>query len=307
VSDSERETQGYRFEIGDPVPPRWFRIAARLRGIALSGGYLGIIVGVLGRGSQLASDDAALSLSFGGGLLLALGMALSSSRDTPRMAARAVGLPVRGRWRVVNSPANRVPSHSHGHAQTFAIDLVFEPEAGAQPHVGGRAFRPPDDFPGFGQEIAAPADGRVVIVRDRSRDHRSRSTPNARSFLRLEGVVREAVGGARLLAGNQIVLDLGGGVYACLAHLKRGSATVKRGQQVRRGQVLGRCGNSGNSTEPHLHFQLMDHPRMLIAAGLPFAFTGIGGEVSPGHGRVPRSGDVVATTSYEPSVDRTLL
>jgi len=48
---------------------------------------------------------------------------------------------------------------------------------------------------------------------------------------------------------------------------------VRRGQFVRCGEVLARCGNSGNSNEPHVHLQLMDHRLPLIAAGLPFAFT----------------------------------
>lgn len=260
----------------------------------MAAGYLGIIVGVLARATQLTSDDAALSVALAGAFLLALGVALSSSRETPQMAARLVGFPVRGRWRAFNSPANRVPSHgTQAHGQTFAIDLVYQPEGGEGPRDEGRAFCPPHDFPSFGKEIVAPAEGRVVMVKDRARDHRSRSTPGARSFLRLEGLVREALGGAPLLAGNQIVMDLGGGVYACVAHLQRGSAIVKRGQQVQRGDVLGRCGNSGHSTEPHVHFQLMDHPRMLIAAGLPCTFIAIDDDVSQAQGRLPRNGEAV--------------
>jgi murein DD-endopeptidase MepM/ murein hydrolase activator NlpD len=75
--------------------------------------------------------------------------------------------------------------------------------------------------------------------------------------------------------GNHVVLDLGKGVYAVLAHLQRGSVSVSPGQRVRRGEVIGRCGNSGNSTEPHLHFQLQDHRVPLIAAGVPFTFEGV--------------------------------
>ena len=75
-----------------------------------------------------------------------------------------------------------------------------------------------------------------------------------------------------------IVLDLGGGVFASFSHLKRGSARVKPGQHVRRGDVLALCGTSGNSNEPHLHFQRKARGRravdLLIAAsavatGLP--------------------------------------
>jgi murein DD-endopeptidase MepM/ murein hydrolase activator NlpD len=90
-------------------------------------------------------------------------------------------------------------------------------------------------------------------------------------YLVLEGMVRELLGPGRIL-GNHVVLDLGGGVYAALAHLRRGSVLVRPGDRVAAGQPLAACGNSGNSTEPHLHFQLQDHPSVLLAAGLPLRF-----------------------------------
>src|SRR5689334_22768157 len=107
-------------------------------------------------------------------------------------------------------------------------------------------------------------------------------------MLLVEGALREATGPGRIL-GNHIVLDLGGGVYAVLAHLRRRSALVAPGDRVRAGQVIAACGNSGNSSEPHLHFQLMDRPGVLLGAGLPFAFTGTG---LTGTG-VPRNGEAL--------------
>ncbi len=78
------------------------------------------------------------------------------------------------------------------------------------------------------------------------------------------------------------MLDLGDGVYAAFAHLKRGSITVRKGQRVAAGELFAECGNSGNSSEPHLHFQLMDHRSTLFAGGLPFRFGAIdvGGELT---------------------------
>ena len=90
-------------------------------------------------------------------------------------------------------------------------------------------------------------------------------------YLVAEGMVRELLGPGRIL-GNHLVLDLGDGVYAALAHLRRGSLQVRPGDRVAAGQQLAACGNSGISTEPHLHFQLMDHPSVLLAAGLPLGF-----------------------------------
>ncbi|MFD7062862.1 M23 family metallopeptidase [Streptomyces sp. NPDC059906] len=195
-----------------------------------------------------------------------------------------VAPPVTGRWSALNSPADRTPSHGvHAYGQTFAIDLVAEPEPGARP--GFRALWPlarrPRDFPAFGAPVLAVADGTVVRSDDGQRDHLSRTSLLALLYLMLvEGSVRE-MAGVRRIVGNHLVLDLGDGVHALYAHVQRGSFAVREGDRVRAGQVLARCGNSGNSTEPHVHFQLMDGPDPDTAHGVPFTWRGIG---------VPRNG-----------------
>jgi murein DD-endopeptidase MepM/ murein hydrolase activator NlpD len=73
------------------------------------------------------------------------------------------------------------------------------------------------------------------------------------------------------LLGNHVILDCGG-VHAGLAHFTTGSVAVGLGQRVRAGDQLGRVGHTGNSTAPHLHFQLMDGPDPLTAGGVPCAF-----------------------------------
>jgi murein DD-endopeptidase MepM/ murein hydrolase activator NlpD len=89
--------------------------------------------------------------------------------------------------------------------------------------------------------------------------------------------VRNTVASARRgpdparLAGNHVVMGTGG-TYALYAHLAPGSVAVTRGQQVRAGEVIGRVGHTGNSTAPHLHFQLMDSANPLQARGIPCAF-----------------------------------
>jgi murein DD-endopeptidase MepM/ murein hydrolase activator NlpD len=83
-----------------------------------------------------------------------------------------------------------------------------------------------------------------------------------------------------------VVIDLGDGVYALLAHLRRHSVRVTAGQRVAVGQQIAECGNSGNSAWPHLHFQLMDHPSVLLAAGLPVCFRPADG----GPAALPRNG-----------------
>ncbi|WP_333750053.1 M23 family metallopeptidase [Streptomyces sp. IBSBF 2394] len=213
--------------------------------------------------------------------------------DAPGMSREPVEVapPVTGRWSALNSPADRTPSHGvHAYGQTFAIDLVAEPEPGARP--GFRALWPlarrSRDFPAFGAPLLAVADGTVVRADDGQRDHLSRTSLPALLYLMLvEGSVRE-LAGVRRIVGNHLVLDLGDGVHALYAHVRRGSFTVREGDRVRAGQVLARCGNTGNSTEPHVHFQLMDGPDPDSARGVPFTWTGIG---------VPRNGEIVETPS----------
>ncbi|WP_066981869.1 M23 family metallopeptidase [Streptomyces sp. NRRL F-4489] len=197
----------------------------------------------------------------------------------------AVAAPVAGRWKALNSPADRIPSHgTRAYGQAYAIDLVAEPEPGARPGFGWWPLaRPNGDFPAFGAPLTAVADATVVRADDRQRDHRARTSWLALGYFFLaEGMIRP-LGGARRMIGNHVVLDLGGGTYALYAHVRRGSLTVRPGDRVRAGQTLGACGNSGNSTEPHVHFQLMTTGDPETADGLPFTWHGIG---------VPRNGEV---------------
>ncbi|WP_347619048.1 M23 family metallopeptidase [Nonomuraea sp. B1E8] len=185
-----------------------------------------------------------------------------------------IASPVRGRWLAVNSPADKVPSHGlHAYGQTYAVDLVNWPDEDTEWKAVVRAplMSRPETFPGFGRPIHAPAAGTVVAARDFWRDHLSRNSWPALVYSMAEGVVRELAGPGGVL-GNHVILDLGDGVYAAFAHLKRGSVQVHKGERVEAGQLIGQCGNSGNSSEPHLHFQLMDNAHPSIAAGLPFAF-----------------------------------
>ncbi|MFD8231046.1 M23 family metallopeptidase [Streptomyces sp. NPDC059696] len=207
--------------------------------------------------------------------------------DAPGVAREPleVAVPVTGRWSALNSPADRTPSHGvHAHGQTYAIDVLAEPEPGARPAFAW--FRPlarrPHHFPAFDAPVLAVADATVVRVADGQRDHLSRtSLPGLLYLMLVEGSLREMSGVHRLL-GNHVVLDLGDGAYAAYAHLRRGSLTVREGDRVRAGQPIARCGNSGNSSEPHLHFQLMDAPDPDAARGIPFTWRGIG---------VPRNGE----------------
>ena len=255
------------------VLPSWYRGAARLRGAGFPAGALMILFGWLLAVAGDPPPAVVVGLTLVGFVLVVAALGATYLPGAPDLAPVTVTPPVRGRWTALNSPASKRPSHgTHGHGQTFAIDLVYEAEPGGRPAFGtGPGFRPPADFPAFGRPLYAPADATVVRVHQGARDHRSRSSWAAYAYLMAEGMVRE-LAGSRFLLGNHIVLDLGDGVYAVLAHLRRGSATVEPGDRVSAGRQIAECGNSGNSSEPHVHFQLMDSRHPAIAAGLPFTF-----------------------------------
>lgn len=205
--------------------------------------------------------------------------------------------PVQGRWAAINSPGSQVPSHGiRAYGQAFAIDIAHPRPAGTPPTLGwGLRQRRPEEYPCFGEAVYAVRPGTVVTVRSRMRDHRARSTwPGILYMMTLEAFGRE-LGGAGFVVGNHIVLDHGDGVYSLYAHLQRSSATVRVGDRVDAGHRLGVVGNSGNTSEPHLHFQLMDDRRPAAAAGLPFRWTDIeqnAADTDPTWSKGPVSSDI---------------
>ncbi len=147
----------------------------------------------------------------------------------------------------------------------------------------------------FGAEVIAAAPGRIVATRD---DVPENTPPNPRPGI-----------GPNDLAGNFVNQDLGGGRFALYGHMQPGSLRVKPGDQVVAGQVLGLVGNTGNSSEPHLHFQVMDSrggASNLGAEGLPYVFdafrlegrvTGIAAD-PPAPRRVPARPPADRTAQY---------
>lgn len=185
--------------------------------------------------------------------------------------------PVRGRWAALNSPATKVPSHgTRSYGQTYAIDLLHPRPPGTPTTIGwGLGMRPAEQFSSFGEPVHAVADGVVVAAAHRHRDHRSRLTwPSLLYLMIVEGFLRD-IGGPRFVVGNHVVIDHGEGCFSAYGHLRRGSLRVTLGDNVRIGQQIGEVGNSGNSSEPHLHIQLMDRKTFTAAAGLPFRWRNI--------------------------------
>lgn len=191
--------------------------------------------------------------------------------------------PFHGRWLVQNSPANRVPSHGTNlFASAYAIDFVPVAANGATAPITARSLfgvEHPGLFPGFGRDVLAPIDGVVLAVHAGEPDHRAyRGLPSVRYAL-TQG--RRAAAGWRALAGNHVLIDAAG-VIVALCHLQQGSVRVQPGQRVRAGEVVAQCGNSGNSTEPHVHVQATDDPDVARARAVRITF---GGSI-PANGKI---------------------
>jgi murein DD-endopeptidase MepM/ murein hydrolase activator NlpD len=191
--------------------------------------------------------------------------------------AVVLALPFAHRWVVQNSPVRRVPSHGTDLlGQRYAIDFVGVDNrhrtAALRDWRTFLATEPPERFFAYGRPILAPADGVVVEAHDGESDHAAR-----RSQLTL---VPYAVGQASRLrqgigavAGNHLIIaHRDGGAFVALVHLRAGSIRVGVGDEVAVGQPIAECGNSGNSTQPHVHVQVMDSPDLSVARGVPMAF-----------------------------------
>lgn len=167
-------------------------------------------------------------------------------------------------WLAGNGPSNTSPHRRalipiEGRAyisQRYAIDWVrLNPDG--KTYTGDSKDN--KNYRAYGAEIRAVTDG---IVTD-TKDGIQQNIPNEKPIV---PITLDTVG------GNHVIMEIGDNVFAFYAHMQPGSLRVKVGDHVRRGQVLGLLGNSGNSTEPHLHFQLCTANSELGCEGLPYAF-----------------------------------
>lgn len=216
------------------------------------------------------------------GLLLGAQMSFASKEAPTTYGAYRplvkLRLPLEDTWHVLwggrTWEDNR---HASVSDMRFALDLLQR--------KNGSSAAPPartnDDFYAWDQPVLAPADGVVVVAEDGVADN----APN------------RAVGGN--LYGNLIVIDHGTDEFTLLGHLKQGSVAVKPGERVKAGQRIARVGNSGMSTEPHLHFQLMDTGDWRTAHGLPLVLSDFVRNGTLVERAEPRRGDVITAVAAE--------
>lgn len=175
-------------------------------------------------------------------------------------------LPFEGKWYVANGGITQETSHSwEVPTQRYAYDFI-------KLDIDGNSFcgneTEAEAFYCYGQNILAPADGTVVEVLTGKPN--SKITPS-----------RAATCAANDIRGNYLLICHADNEYSLLAHLKPDSILVSEGQFVRRGEKIAQCGNSGNTSEPHLHFHLQAGKSFYSSAGLPVRFENIKIEKSP--------------------------
>jgi hypothetical protein len=201
-----------------------------------------------------------LTLTRGGAAFVAR-LEISLERYEPKAELLC---PLKGRFMVVaGHDANE--GHAGGWSQQHAYDLMsLGPTFGFARNEGRRN----EDYFSWSQPVLVPADGVVVSARNDALDQPRPGVVDAKLFETLPDP-RSAY------AGNTVVIDHGQGEYSALSHLQRGSVRVEVGQRVRRGDQIGRIGNSGSSDLPHLHYQLMAGPDLFRSDGLPARFTNV--------------------------------
>lgn len=160
-------------------------------------------------------------------------------------------LPFTGEWYVLWGGRTITENyHALDSAQRFALDF-WVVKAGSTHGAEGLAN---EDYHAFGLPILAPGDGVVIAAVDGIPDN----IPGVRN--------------TQQPLGNYVIIDHQNGEYSFLAHLKEGSVAAKEGEWVQQGQLVGLCGNSGNSSEPHLHYHLQNSPDLGTGQGLPAQF-----------------------------------
>jgi murein DD-endopeptidase MepM/ murein hydrolase activator NlpD len=174
--------------------------------------------------------------------------------DKPLIAGNITKLilPFDGEWTVVwGGDTKELNYHIENTAQKNAFDFVVKDNDGRTYKTGGTVN---EDYYAFGKKIVAPCDGKIVLSVDGIKDN-------------IPGKVNPY-----FVTGNTVIIKTEKNEYILFAHLKQHSITVQDGQDVRQGDIIGYCGNSGNSTEAHLHFHIQNTEDINTATGIKCHF-----------------------------------
>jgi hypothetical protein len=219
----------------------------------------------MGIPQEISPDVATLAVEFERGIL-DMQIALDKSNKisglyfkpftppipVPEHNATMLRLPFEGEWLVFWGGDTKEKNYHHtNQSQRFAFDLVKADSLGKHSRTDGGHNA---DFYAWGEKVLAPAGGTVIEAIDGVSDN-APGVMNQYSAL-----------------GNAVIIQHSDSEYSVLAHFQRGSIKVKAGEKVAKGQLLGLCGNSGNSSEPHIHYHLQNTPVFQFATGIKVYF-----------------------------------
>ncbi|WP_298478538.1 M23 family metallopeptidase [uncultured Maribacter sp.] len=161
-------------------------------------------------------------------------------------------LPFKDKWTVTwGGDTAELNYHVESKAQKNAFDFVITDKNGKSYKTNGKTN---EDYYAFGKKLIAPCDGKIVLAVDGIEDN-------------IPGEINPIY-----IPGNTVILKTINNEYLFFAHFKQNSIEVKLGQEVKKGEVLGLSGNSGNSSEPHLHFHIQNVKDMNVATGVKCYF-----------------------------------
>lgn len=219
--------------------------------------YVGSILVAAVANPRFYANDLAYAFGQAAAYAQALGNGL---RDRPDRRPVIHSLPFEGFWTAGNGGIERRDSHSWRIInQRYAYDFAVVDTYGLTHRGAGDR---PEDYHAFGLNILAPADGVVIEAVDGIPDH---SRPGS-------GWIDWRVAEPR---GNHVVICHQHDEYSLLAHLQEGSVLVRNGDRVGRGEPVGRCGNSGHSVQPHLHYHVQTTGHQSCALGIPVEFADV--------------------------------
>ena len=177
--------------------------------------------------------------------------------------------PLKGNLCICNLPMN-LPQHRKAQSQEFAIDVVSSEFSTSSSTTSKKV----SDYSIFGENVMSIGDGTVVEIGDKFPDGEM-DKPQLYSedfFNKLSNRIAPIIGVKNTMLGNYIIIKHKSKEFSVYAHLKENSLCLKKGDKVKRGEVIAKVGNTGHSTEPHLHFQLIDSINIFEANGLPIMF-----------------------------------
>jgi Peptidase family M23/Protein of unknown function (DUF3887) len=161
-------------------------------------------------------------------------------------------LPFKDEWTVVwGGDTKELNYHVVSPAQKNAFDILITDSKGSPYKTDGKTN---EDYYAFGKELIAPCDGEIVLVVDGIKDN----VPGEMNTFNV--------------GGNTVIIKTSNNEFLVFCHFKHQSIKVKEGQKIKQGQLLGLCGNTGNSSEPHLHFHIQNIEDLNTATGVKCYF-----------------------------------